>query len=149
MEEQRVEMDRRKASFLLSDGESLEGVVFLSHYKGHDSRPESVGEHLEREGFMPLMTADRTILLNVERAVAVKVGREGEVDRNFEALAVRHAVTVRMWDGRTITGDLFADLPEEACRVKDYLNQPGRFMRLFLEDGVVYLNRKFVLTVSD
>ncbi len=150
MDDQRVEMDTRKASLLLANGDSLEGLVFLSHYKKHDSAPETVGELINREAFMPLKAEKGTLLLNVEQVLAVKVARKGEIDESVEGLGIRHRVKVRMSDGKVVKGDFVVDLPAEACRVKDYLNLPDRFFRLYMDDGsILYLNRHFILNVRD
>lgn len=149
MNDQRIDMVEKKVSLHLADGSTMEGFVYLSHYKCHDSRPESVGDLLNREKFIPLKGTGRVVLINVERITAARVDRQGGEDNDMEDLGIRYPVTIRTVEGKEIRGDFIVDLPEEACRVKDYLNQEKLFLRLSIPEGVVYMSRHYILSVAD
>lgn len=149
MDDRRVEKDYCRISLLLADNSTLDGVVFLSHYKDHNSAPESAGELLNRAAFIPVNGPDGIVLVNVEKIVKATVPRRGELEENAETLGVRHMVNIRMLDGSSVKGEFLIDLPEESCRVKDYLNKPDRFFRLIPEGSVLYVNRHYILSVMD
>ena len=149
MEEHRISKDMRKAGLTLVDGTTIEGQVFLSEYRGHDSGPQRVGELLEDESFIPIKLNGEVVLVNVEQIRIVRIESEGEVD-NLMTLGVKHSVRISMGDPEaTISGEIYANAPSPNCRVKDYLNLPNRFIRLIAEDRVIYINRRYVTIVSD
>ena len=149
MEDRRIAKHTCKISLLLADKSTLDGVVFLSHHKDHDSVPESVGELLNRAAFIPVSVPDGIVLVNVEKIAKATVPSRKELYENVEILGTRHKVDIRMLDGSTIEGEFLVELPEDSCRVKDYLNLPDLFFRLILGDEVLYVNRHYILSVMD
>lgn len=104
---------------------------------------------LNRESFIPVSGPNVVVLVNVTKIVKAEVPLNGELDENAEILATRHNVGIRMLDGSFVKGDFLIELPEEYQRVKDYLNQPVRFLRLIQGDFIFYLNREYILSVVD
>jgi hypothetical protein len=45
--------------------------------------------------------------------------------------------------------DLYVNLPQTSNRVKDCLNQQQRFLPVFREEEVLYLNTSYILRVRD
>ena len=149
MEEHWISKDIRKVDLTLENGTVIEGQVFLNEFRGHDSGPQRVGELLEDEYFIPIKINGEVVLVNVQQIRIARIKSEGEVD-NFMMLGVKHNVRINMGDPEAIvTGEIYANSPSPNCRVKDYLNLPNRFIRLFTTDQVIYINRQYVTMVSD
>ena len=149
MEDRRIVKATRRISLLLADKSTLDGMIFLSQYSDHNSAPESVGDLLNRKSFLPVNGPDGITLVNIEGIILATTLRREELDENTEAMGVRYSVKIQIMDSSTVTGELLVELPEESCRVKDYLNLPDRFFRLIHGDKVIYINRHFILTVTD
>ncbi|MDC4227698.1 MAG: hypothetical protein MPW15_26585 [Candidatus Manganitrophus sp.] len=64
-------------------------------------------------------------------------------------LGKKYTVALKMIRGKEIQGDIYVNLPEGFCRVKDYFNQPVQFFPLIQSEFVVYINRELVLFVQD
>jgi len=149
MEDRRIAKDTLTISLTLADKSTMGGTVFLSQHKGHDSKPESVGDLLNKSEFIPVNEPDGISLVNVEKIVLAVVPSRQELDESADICGTRHMVQLRMLDGSSIREEILVELPEEANRVKDYLNQPDRFFRLIRGDSVLYVNRHYIVSVRD
>lgn len=149
MDERKIEKENRPVLFELSDGSEIEGEVFLRLYEARHAGLQKVGDLLnEAKRFIPLRTKGGTLLLNRSHIASARVRSELEKD-GLMTLGKKVAVSLKMVQGREIRGDIFVDLPEGFCRVKDYMNQPVRFFALIQPEFVVYINQEFVLSVRD
>lgn len=125
----------------LSDGSGVEGEVFLLS--------ETLADVLNGQNtFIPVKTTTEILLLNLSQIVSVTIQTPWEED---ELLTLGHQYTVRltMLNGKEMGGDIFANLPENFFRVKDFLDQPLSFLPLFHPGLIVYFNKKFILSVHD
>lgn len=149
MAEQRIAKMTRKTQVTLLDGRQLSGEVFLGLYEAHHSGHQKVGGLLNgAEDFIPFKTSDAVFLLNIAQILMVETSAEEEMDE-LMTLGKRYPVVVSLLHSKELTGDAYVDLPEETCRVRDWLNLPIAFLRLCLPDHIVYINRRYVISVQD
>lgn len=149
MDDQKIAKNRRPVFFTLANGSGLEGEVFLSLYEARRPGPQRVGELLNgRETFLPVKTAAGTLHLNVANIVWATTPSAEEL-HELMTLGKRYHVGITTLCGQEITGDIFVDLPQHRSRVSDYLNRPNRFIPVVMPGSVVYVARKFILSVRD
>lgn len=149
MDERRIEKENCPVLFELYDGSEIEGEVFLRLYEAHHAGLQKVGDLLNEEArVIPLRTSKGTLLLNRSRIASAKVPAELERD-DLMTLGKKYTVNLKMLRGKEIQGDIYVNLPEGFCRVKDYFNQPVQFFPLIQPEFVVYINRELVLFVQD
>lgn len=149
MDEQRISVDTRVVRIELSNGQQLEGEMFLQLHGLHQSGPQRVGEVLGSEdAFLPLRVAGQVKLINLDQVVAVAVAAELEFDPLLE-LGERHEVQVTAAGGEPLEAEIFVNLPNGRNRSKDFLDQKKRFLLFRCGDEVVYLARRHILLVED
>ncbi len=149
MDERRIEKENCPVLFELYDGSEIEGDVFLRLYEAHHAGLQKVGDLLNEETrVIPVRTKKGTLLLNRSRIASAKVRTELERD-DLMTLGKKYAVALKMIRGKEIQGDIYVNLPDGFCRVKDYFNQPIQFFPLIQSEFVVYINRELVLFVQD
>jgi hypothetical protein len=66
-----------------------------------------------------------------------------------ELFDVRRAVVVELGGGNRLTGELLYSPPPTRARVADFLNDSGRFFRLWTNDVVYLVNKRFVARVLE
>jgi hypothetical protein len=148
MTDQRIIKERRPALFTLADGSEVKGEVFLNLYEARRMGPQRVGELLNgEEAFLPVATAEGMVHLNVSNIVTACTETHSEWD-DLETLGRKYAVRIRTHLGE-ISGDVFVNLPREHSRVSDFLNQPGRFLRISGPEETVYVASRYILSVRD
>lgn len=149
MDEPKIEKETRPALFELSDGSEMEGEVFLRLHEAHHTGRQKLGDLLNGDSpFIPVKTNGNILLLNRSHIVLGKAESEWEED-DLMTLGKQHAIWVKMVNGEEIQGKIFVNISEVAFRVKDYFNQPDDFLPLMQPEWIVYINRKFVLSVHD
>lgn len=150
MDERKIEKGTEAIFFELSDGSEVEGEVFLRLYEAHHEGQQKVGDLLNNEEarFIPLRTKGGVLLLNRSHLALARVRTEVEKD-DLMTLGEKYTISLTMLGGKKIEGNIFVNLPEGFCRVKDYFNQPIRFFPLIQPEFVLYINQEFVLSVQD
>jgi hypothetical protein len=149
MNDQRVNVDSRHIEILLSTGERLDGEIFLQLYGQHLAGPQRIDEALNgSESFLPLRRAGKVQLVNLDQVMAVYAAAAEEFDPLL-TLGDEHRVRVTPGAGDPFEARIFVNLPHGHNRVKDYLNQPARFLSFLVGDQVVYLARQRILVVED
>lgn len=136
-----------EVTFIMLGGEELTGTIFLDLHSRHHGGPERM-EDIVNSGarFIPILLADKTVvLLNRQRIITAHC-RKREADE-YETMALGLLTdikaTIRLSDGRTITGALRTDMPKEHTRLSDVLNQPADFVRV-IDSGIEYfVNRAY------
>jgi hypothetical protein len=86
--------------------------------------------------------------VNTSQIAAVRIRLELEKD-DLTTLGKKYTVRVKTTQGKDLVGGVYVNLPEETCRVKNYLNQPLRFFPLFQSTSIVYINLDFILSFLD
>lgn len=132
---------------------SLRAELFLAQYRDHDARPQGVADLLEGERhFLPVRQIPKGEVRIVNRAAIVwlKVptteDSEEDLGRLFDC---RNRVRVVTDIGVEFEGDLLYDAPDGQARVVDYANRPNRFLRLHLEEAMLFVNKDHIVELRD
>ncbi len=149
----RIEKDVRKVCFRLSNGEQIEGEVFLNQYGAHHSGPQNVGDLLrETDPFFPVKTGEGIILINLAQLVHARVSREEEEEELMRLGTESQSVSVNTVLRDSMEGEVYINLRKgfDFDRVKDYVNETSEtFLRLFQAETIVYINQKFIVSIRD
>jgi hypothetical protein len=149
MDEQRIAMQKRRVGLLLVDGSRLEGDVFLNLYDARRMGPQRLGDLLNSEiRFLPVETPAGIQLVNCALIVNAYTDQREEADE-LTRLGEKYSICVTTLLQEEIAVDLYVNLPKGSRRVKDCLNQQQRFLAVFREREVLYLNTSYILRVRD
>jgi hypothetical protein len=149
VDERKIQKQTQDVVFEMSDKSEVSGEVFLGLYEAHHTGRQKVGDLLnEQLSFVPVKTARGAILLNMSHIVTVAVRLEVEKD-DLMTLGTKYAVRIKTTQGKEVSGDIFVNLPEEISRVKDYFNQPFHFFTIFQPTIIIYINRRFILSIEN
>lgn len=141
MNERWIKKKPQLVQISLADGSGISGEVFLLS--------ETISDILNGQNtFIPVKTITEVLLLNRAQIVSVTVQTPWEQDELI-TLGNQYSIRLRMVNGKEMEGDIFANLPENFFRVKDFLDQPFSFLPLFQPGHTVYFNKKFILSVHD
>ena len=66
-----------------------------------------------------------------------------------ELFEFRRPVRVDLIGAEPLEGELLYSAPEQSTRLTDYLNEPGRFFRLWANETLYLINKAFVLRVVE
>ncbi len=149
MNDPRINVDSRQSEVVLSNGERLVGQIFLQLYGLHLTSPQRIAEALNgAENFLPVRIGEKVKLINLDQVMAVYALAADEFDPLL-ALGEEHRVRVTPGVGEPLEARIFVNLPNGHHRVKDYLNQPARFLLFLVGEQVVYMARRWILLVED
>lgn len=149
MSEYRIEKLKRRLSIVLTDGERLEGEVFLRPVSRYRSRPEEPSDLLnDAEPFFVLVRHGEAVLVaksNVSRAETT-VPNEDELD--LAALGI--PVEVTMTDGSVCTGNIFLETRSDRPRLLDFLNSyHDRFLPVVDARQIFLVNTQTIAHVRE
>ncbi|MBN2587589.1 MAG: hypothetical protein JXA64_10145 [Candidatus Fermentibacteraceae bacterium] len=145
----RIEMKTKTAQFTLSSGSEIEGQVYLSLYSINRSGSQQIDELLnEGDQFFPVKSNEGFVLLNRDHVMLVRA-KFIEEEHVLRMMGEKHSVVITTLNQNSIEADVFVDLPRGYQRMKDYLNQPGQFLTLFQPEQVLYINRNYILYITD
>jgi hypothetical protein len=130
--------------------------IFLAEQRTNELRRQPVLDLLEHvQAFLPARDAatgkleifnkDAVLWIGVPLAPFGSQGGTGE-DELFE---FRRPVRVDLIGAEPLAGELLYSAPEQSTRLMDYLNEPGRFLRLWARETLYLINRTFVLRVVE
>jgi hypothetical protein len=149
MAEQRIPMQKRLVNLVLADGSRLEGDVFLSLYEAHRMGAQRLGDLLNSEiRFLPVKTAAGIQLVNSTLIVSARTNQSEEADELMR-LGEKYSIYVTTLLQEELVVDLYVNLPQASNRVKDCLNQQQRFLPVFRDEEVLYLNTSYILRIRD
>lgn len=149
MAEQRIPMQKRLVNLVLADGSRLEGDVFLCLYEAHRMGAQRLGDLLNSEiRFLPVKTAAGIQLVNSTLIVSARTNQNEEADELMR-LGEKYSIYVTTLLQEELVVDLYVNLPQASNRVKDCLNQQQRFLPVFRDEEVLYLNTSYILRVRD
>ena len=130
--------------------------VFLAEHRAREFRRQHVLDLLEHvQAFLPARdcTSGGWEIFNKDALLWIGVplspfGAEpaGATEELFE---FRRPVHVDLVGAPTLAGELLYSAPEQSTRLVDYLNEPGRFLRLWATDRLYLINKAFVLRVVE
>lgn len=131
--------------------------VYVAEHQAHAFRRQDVLDLLEHEqAFLPARdVADGAwVMFNKDTVVwmslpVAALGEDADDDGGDELFDYRREVRVEVHGGPPLEGELLYSTPAERARVVDYLNQTGRFVRLWTADRLYLVNKAYVLRVAE
>jgi hypothetical protein len=143
----KLEMIRRRAEVVFSDGTSESGDFFLSPRSPNHAGRESIAELLNGErSYIPLELGAGKIILVQKRSI-VMVLLEGDEVRKDLAYQRPIAAQVCFLSGENMEGTVYLDLPKSHSRLSDFLNYSKAFFYLEVGDRDYLVNSRFVKMV--
>jgi len=148
-----VPKDRLSVTIRLDKGIALEGEIFLEPVSDNLSVHQKVIAFLESGNtFFPLKlsAAGNTEFINKRNVWIVDVNIPEGHDADYFLFRPMHSisVTILFSDGKTVSGELMAEVPEEKARLSDCLNLPGRFLSVKLGKKMRYINKEALQKVA-
>jgi len=139
-----------EAEVVLCDGSAGRFALFLSEHASRHEGPEELADLLEAGGtFLPARDLASGQIAFLRREAIALAALDGQADDPFAlAPAEQHELVARI-AGRVVRGVVAYVLPPDRARVLDHLNQPGAFLALHGDDGVVRLVAKRHVTRLD
>ena len=130
--------------------------IFLAEQRANEFRRQVVLDLLEHvQGFLPARDAatgkweifnkDALLWIGVPLAPFGSQAAAGEE----ELFEFRRPVRVDLIGAEPLVGELLYSAPEQSTRLMDYLNEPGRFVRLWAKETLYLINKAFVLRVVE
>lgn len=128
--------------------------------RSHTALADDLANLLEAEPpFLPVRSGTGVALIG-KRAIQwvalanpddeVDAGGDGaEPSEGLTLFDSRHDVEVTLIDGATLTGAILHSSPADKPRVIDYLNRPGRFVRLWTPRAQYLINKRHVARVRE
>lgn len=134
--------------------------LFMAEHLATHFRRQHVLDLLESDvAFLPArdVESDRLLVFNKDAAVWVGIPLEaGElpVEESAEApetelYETQQEIEVELSTGASLRGSVLYSLPPERARVADYLNRPGRFVRVWTAERFYLINKAYVLSVAE
>jgi hypothetical protein len=130
--------------------------IFLAEQRANEFRRQLVLDLLEHvQAFLPACDAatgkweifnkDALLWIGVPLAPFGSQAVAGEE----ELFEFRRPVRVDLIGAEPLEGELLYSAPEQSTRLMDYLNEPGRFLRLWAKETLYLINKAFVLRVVE
>ncbi len=138
-------------------GASRSVEVFVAEHQAHAFRRQDVLDLLEHEAaFLPARDrADGGVLFNKDAVVWVAIpiaaarAALADDDEEEELFDHKHHARIELTGREPLEGELLYSSPAEHARVVDYLNEPGRFFRLWTAERLYLVNRAYVTRVIE
>jgi hypothetical protein len=153
--ELRVSTKAVAVDLTLAGGRPRRVEIFLAEHRANEFRRQDVLDLLENvNAFLPVRdarSADREII-NKDALlwIGVPLAPFGtEPDAAEELFEFRRPVRVELLGTSSIDGDLLYSAREESTRIVDYLNETGRFVRLWARDRLYLINKTYVLRIVE
>ena len=149
MSEYRIEKQRRSLHILLTNGNTLEGEVFLQPSTRHRSRPEEPVDLLnDAEPFFALVRDGETMLVAKDSVARAETSYQSDGELDIVALGV--FVEVTMTDGNVCSGCIFVESRTGRPRLLDYLNSyRNRFLPVVDAQQVFLVNTNTIAHVRE
>lgn len=149
MSDQRISVRSCQVDLMLANGTSLSGDIFLQLYGEHSTGPQRVDEILNGDdNFIPIQVEGAIELVNLEQVISLRTSYNSEWFALL-TLGVKHSVWVEPLHGSAFDATIYANRPNGKTRVKDFLNQPDRFLPFLCDDQVIFLARTKIVRVKD
>jgi hypothetical protein len=130
--------------------------IFLAEQRANELRRQLVLDLLEQaQAFLPardtatgkreIFNKDALLWIGVPLAPFGSQAGTGEE----ELFEFRQPVRVDLIGAEPLAGELLYSAPEQSTRLVDYINEPGRFLRLWAKETLYLINKAFVLRVVE
>lgn len=139
-------------TLLLASGDEEEVTVYLADSSPKHGGPESLDEFLnsERRFFPVKRNSGHSALIRRHAVVHVRVSLDSPVQSRRESATVPaiDLVRVRMDNGSELDGVLLHVDRAGHERLSDTFNEPADFFAIEVANGVVYVNKHHVVSLS-
>jgi len=140
----------------LAGGQPRHVEIFLAEHRANEFRPQDVLDLLENvNAFLPVRDLGSSEQEVINRDALLWIGvpltpMGVEPDASEQLLfEFRRAVRVELRGAAALHGDLLYSAPQESTRLVDYVNEPGRFLRLWAKDRLYFISKTFVLRIVE
>jgi len=149
MSDYRIEKIRRSLTVVLTDGNRLQGAVFLRPLSKHRSRPEEPVDLLnDVEPFFALMRSGEAVLVAKASVSRAETSVSEEEEPEIAALGV--PVEVTLIDGTVCAGSIFLETRSDRPRLLDFLNAySARFLPVVDAKQVLLVNTQTIAHVRE
>jgi hypothetical protein len=150
----RVRKQAVAVELALAGGTPRRVEIFVAEYRDNEFRRQDVLNLLEHiQAFLPARDSASGLweIFNKDALLWIGVplspfGSE-PAGTDQELYEFRRPVRVDLIGAEPIHGDLLYSARQESTRVMDYLNETGRFFRVWSEERLYLVNKAFVLRV--
>ena len=141
-----------EARLILSNGKQEEVTLFLATVTEPRRAPESLDEFLSgSRRFIPVESKNngKRLLVNLDSLQRIEVGDDAPVLLRTDANSAPcvDLVRIEMMDDVVLEGTLASILPPERGRMSDFFNMEDTFIALEVEEGVTYVNKRYIAKV--
>jgi len=146
----RIEKNKRKVTLCRSDGMKLDVNFFLSPYaEGHSGRELILDVLNSTSAFLPVedLSTGAVFCVNKNGVILLEIPERDLPEETI--LNPQKRVQVELTNHAVLDLSLFMEMPEERCRVSDYLNFSPGFIYLCGKDKDFILNKSFVFSVKE
>ena len=136
-----------EAKLILSNGKQEEVTLFLAAVTEPRRAPESVDEFLNgSRHFIPVESKDtgKRQFVNLDSLQRVDVGDDARILSRTDASSAPCVDLLRI---EMMDGTLASILPPERRRTSDFFNMDETFIPLEVEEGVTYVNKRYIAKV--
>lgn len=147
MSEYQVEKQKVSVTIELIDGQTRDGVIFLSPYSSFHSGPQTLIDLMsEEEPFAPFVGDEGSFLL-INKAQISHIRYEKAAD-DKPVLGTPLDVTVTFTNSRQLTGTVVLEVPEGKSRLLDFMNSNSAFFELECDGADYIVNPKIIIEIA-
>ena len=147
MSEYQVEKQKVSVTIELVDGQTRNGMIFLSPFSSHHSGPQTLIDLMsEEEPFAPFVSVDGNFLL-INKSQVSHIRYQKEAD-DKPVLGTPLEVTVTFTNSRQLSGTVVLEVPEGKSRLLDFMNGNTAFFDLKCEDGDYVVNPNIIIEIA-
>jgi hypothetical protein len=148
MSEYQVEKQKVSVTIFLVDGQTRDGVIFLSPYSSFHSGPQTLFDLMsEEEPFVPFVGNDGSFLL-INKVQISHLKYQKEEDDDQPVLGTPLEVTVSFTNSRQLSGTVVLEVPEGKSRLIDFMNSNQDFFGLSCDDGDYVVNPNIIIEIA-
>lgn len=152
----RIHKDAFAVDLALAGARAQRVEIFLAEHRANEFRRQLVLDLLENvQAFLPARDAAtgewETFNKDALLWIGVPLGPFGSETAagEDELFEFRRSVRVDLIDATSVEGEMLYSAPEASTRVVDYLNEPGRFLRVWAKETLYLINKAFVRRVVE
>ena len=147
MSEYQVEKQKVSVTVELVDGQTRDGVIFLSPFSSFHSGPQTLIDLMsEKEPFAPFVGNDGSFLL-INKAQISHILYQKEAD-DKPILGTPLEVIVTFTNSRQLSGTVVLEVPEGKSRLLDFMNGNSDFFGLQCEGGDYVVNPNIIIEIA-
>lgn len=143
-----IEMSKKKAEVLFSDGSRLLGHFFvLLDTQGRLGAECLLDLLLDERSFLPFEGDEGEILL-IQKGSVVMVISEGCEYLKGIPYQKKMEARISLLSGQSLEAKVYSDLPQHRSRLSDFLNHSSKFFCVEVEGKEYLVNSRFIKSVE-